>query len=75
MDSRKDKMKTYVTFGQDHRHEINGVVFDKDCVAVVNGDRSTVFEIFGRQWCFEYSDEFKHEIKMRFFPRGCIEVK
>ena len=32
-------MKTYVTFGQAHVHNINGVIFDKDCVAVVEGGR------------------------------------
>lgn len=29
-------MKIFITFGQDHRHEIDGVVFDKDCVAVIS---------------------------------------
>lgn len=48
-------MKTYVTFGQSHRHIINGKVFNKDCVAVVNGDRKKVFETFGTKFCWEYS--------------------
>jgi len=30
-------MKTFVTFGEDHVHQIGGEVFDKDCVAVVDG--------------------------------------
>lgn len=67
-------MKTYVTFGQDHIHKIGEDVFDKDCVAVVNGDREKVFEIFGPVFCFEYPEERWDERNMRFFPRGYIEV-
>lgn len=51
-------MKTFVTFGQTHVHSINGKTFDKDCVAVVSGDRDKVFEIFGTKFCFEYPDTF-----------------
>lgn len=67
-------MKSYVTFGQNHRHEIGGVVFDKDCVAVVEGDRATVFEIFGPKFCFEYSEMGNSLPDMKYFPRGMIEV-
>lgn len=68
-------MKTYVTFGQAHVHRIGLHVFDKDCVAVVNGDRAKVFEIFGPKFAFEYSeDEWKPEV-MKYFPRGYIEVE
>ena len=66
--------KTYVTFGQGHKHKINGKTFDKDCVAVVYGDRDEVFRIFDRNFCFEYSEEYWEERKMEFFPRGYIEV-
>jgi hypothetical protein len=69
------EMKTYVTFGHGHRHEINGEVFDKDCVAVVNGDRNTVFEIFGAKFCFEYPENRWDASKMHYYPRGYIEVK
>jgi len=62
----------YVTFGQDHVHEINGVIFDKTCVAKVKGDREDVFKIFGPEFCMEYDrPEF---IRLQFFPRGIIEV-
>lgn len=68
-------MKTYVTFGQNHVHRIGLKVFDKDCVAVVNGDRKRVFEIFGSKFSFEYSErEWKPEV-MKYFPRGYIEVE
>ena len=67
-------MKTYVTFGQEHIHKVNGNTIDKDCVAIVNGDRDKVFEIFGPKFCFTYSEEYWDESKMKYFPRGYIEV-
>lgn len=67
-------MKTYVTFGQIHRHEINGKIFDKDCVAVVDGNRDEVFRLFGPKFCFEYPEEHWDDSKMKYFPRGYIEV-
>ena len=67
-------MKTYVTFGQDHTHRVNGKTFDKDCVAVVDGNREKVFELFGPKFCFEYPEEHWDEKKMKYFPRGYIEV-
>jgi len=68
-------MKSYVTFGQDHRHVINGTVFDKDCVAVVDGDRARVFELFGPKFCFMYAEGNFDLLKMHHFPRGLIEVE
>jgi hypothetical protein len=67
-------MKTFVTFGQGHTHRVNGKTFDCDCIAVVDGDRAKVFEIFGPKFCFEYPEENWDEGKMKFFPRGYIEV-
>jgi hypothetical protein len=67
-------MKTYVTFGQGHTHRVNGKTFDCDSVAVVNGDRDTVFEIFGPKFCFEYAEEEFDMTSMKYFPRGLIEV-
>ena len=73
---------TYVTFGQSHRHEINGDVFDKDCVAQIehkktkNG-RELAFKYFGPKFCFEYTQrEFDHHVgpNMGFFPRGLVKV-
>ena len=68
-------MKTYVTFGQKHVHSVNGKIFDKDCVAVVDGGRDKVFELFGPQFCFEYPEEEWHEEDMKYFNRGYIEVQ
>lgn len=67
-------MKTYVTFGQVHTHRVNGKTFDCDCVAVVNGDRDQVVELFGLEFCTTYSEESWNEDQLKYFPRGCIEV-
>lgn len=71
--------KTYVTFGQDHAHAVNGKTFDKDCVAIIkcenrNDGRAKAFEYFDIKFCFEYhEDEFQME-SMKYFPRGLMEV-
>jgi hypothetical protein len=73
-------MKTFVTFGQNHIHTIDGMLIDKDCVVVLKGESATAnrekaFELFGRKWSFEYPEEFWNHNKMRrFFPRGYIEI-
>lgn len=72
-------MKTYITFGQVHRHEINGKLYDKDCVAVIEGEsasknRDKAFEVFGRKFCFEYPEHCCNESRMIYFPRGYINV-
>lgn len=68
-------MKTFVTFGQVHTHSINGKTFDKNCVAIVNGDRDKVFEIFGEKFSFEYSEDSWNEDWMKYYPRGYITVE
>jgi len=68
-------MRTFVTFGQAHTHSINSKTFDKDCVAVVNGDRDKVFEIFGNKFCFEYPERLWVDDWMKYYPRGYITVK
>ena len=67
-------MKTYVTFGQSHIHQINGKIFNKVCVAIVDGGREKVFELFGNKFCFEYPENKWDESKMHFFPNGYVEV-
>ncbi len=70
--------KRYVTLGQCHAHSIGGKTFDKDSIAVVEGNRETVFELFGPKFCFEYTEEewAKQVDKgiLDYFPRGCIKV-
>ena len=69
-------MTTYVTFGQEHVHSINGKTFDKNCVAVIESDdavsgRAKAFELFGPKFCFEYYNDMPD---MSYFPRGLVEV-
>ena len=72
-------MNLYVTFGQIHHHEIHGLIFDKDCVALIKcasyqHGREIAFDAFGPKFCFTYTDEnFTPEI-LRYFPRGIIEL-
>ena len=73
-------MKTYITFGSAHTHRVNGKTLDKDCVAVIESPshqegRAKAFELFGPKFCFETPEEYWDEDKMRFFPRGYIDVE
>jgi hypothetical protein len=64
----------YVSFGQAHVHNINGIIFDKDCIAAVDGGREEVFELFGSKFCTTYDEEEIREILHYPFPRGIIKV-
>ena len=72
-------MKIYVTFGQIHRHEINGTVFDKDTVAVIeclsdHHGREIAFGVFGERFCFTFPESGWDEENMSCFPKGYVEV-
>jgi len=72
-------MKTYITFGQTHVHEINGKLFDKDCVAVIevsnpSEGRARAFQAFGPVFCMEYFEEEWSDSWMRNYPRGYINL-
>lgn len=67
--------KTYITFGQVHVHHINGKVFDKDCVAVVDLPEDEARAIFMPQFCFSYAEEEFNKLDVSFFPRGLINVE
>lgn len=70
-------MTHYVTFGQTHCHEINGTVFDKDCVATYESDDGLVraFELFGDKFCFHYDESTFDWSSLWHFPRGVVEVR
>lgn len=78
-ESRGPKHRTYITFGQIHRHVISGVVFDRDCVAEIacddaNHGRELAHEYFGDQFCFDYyEDAFKPDM-MVYYPGGFVKV-
>lgn len=68
-------MKWYITFGQCHAHSVNGRTFDKDCVAVINGETPEQCD----KWAFEwFGGKFHgHSARlppMEYYPRGLIEV-
>lgn len=71
--------KTYVTFGQNHTHSVNGETIDKDCVAVITSEnagtgRALAFEMFGPKFCMEYPEKYFNSDMMQHFPRGLIMV-
>ena len=72
--------KTYITFGQDHYHEIGGKVFDRNCVAVIESGspeegRELAFKVFGRKFCFEYPEKyFDLKIMNDYYHRGLIPL-
>lgn len=72
-------MKTYVTFGSSHNHNINGVTVDYDCVAVLEADtakagRELAFEFFGPKFCFAYPESQWTEDQMKYYSRGYVEL-
>lgn len=72
-------MKTYITFGQVHKHFISDKVLDKDCVCVINHERpgegrEIAQMIFGDKFCFSYEEESFDFNSMKYYPRGFIEI-
>ena len=72
--------KTYITFGQDHVHRVNGKTFDCDSVAVIESEgpregRDKAFELFGPKFCFEYPEAHWDASQLKWFPRGLINVE
>ena len=72
-------MKTFVTFGQTHTHSVNGKTLDKDTVAIIESrsseeGRRIAFQLFDRQFCFEYPEDYWDESSMKHFPKGYVAV-
>ena len=68
--------KYYFTFGQDHRHELNGMILDKDCVLEISAScvfeaRQKMFDIFGQKW----SNVYIKKPDMSFFNRGIFKYE
>lgn len=68
-------MKFYISFGQVHTHSVNGITFDKDCLAEVEADtyaeaREIAFEVFKGVFHNVYTEL----PDMKFFPRGTIKI-
>lgn len=72
-------MKVYISFGQDHRHVIDGVVYDRNCLASIecsshNEGRARAFELFGPVFCTSYDEKDLPRILPRF-PRGVVATE
>lgn len=75
-------MKLYISFGTDprHRHEIDGVVFDADCLAEIRckdeaQGRAIAFAMFGPFWAFTYYEPRALEgVDDGTFKRGIIKL-
>lgn len=72
--------KILLTFGQSHRHEINGLVLDKDCVAIIEGDTyeeadELAFLLFNGKFHQHVPEHAWDDADMKYFPRGYIEVE
>lgn len=79
MSDERTMNKMFITFGQAHEHTIGDLVFDRDCVAVINAEtetegRTKAFAIFGPKWCFAYFGEHRKRLDLSHFPRGLIQV-
>jgi hypothetical protein len=72
--------KTYVTFGQNHAHRVNGKTFDCDSVAVIESEdeesgRAETVELFGDKFCTTYyEDQWDEPNRLHYFPRGYINI-
>lgn len=68
-------MKTFfLTFGQEHRHVLKSMYFDKDCIVQIEAKdydeaRKVAFMVFGKGWAWLY-ESFPG---LGFFPRGILK--
>ena len=72
--------KTYVTFGQNHVHSVNGNTFDKDTVAVIEAEdrpkgRAEAWKLFGDKFFTTYYEDEWDSEKMSYFPKGLISTE
>jgi len=80
-------MAIYITFGSGHKHTVDDVEYDSNCVASIECDNETegrevAFKLFGPQFCTSYTESsfarFFEDSKLllnRYFPRGIIKVR
>ncbi len=68
--------KVLVSFGQVHRHVINGVVIDKDCLVCMEegGDRANIFRMFGGKFATTYPMEELDKL-MKYSLHGVIHIE
>ncbi len=73
-------MKTYITFGLSHKHEIDGIIFDKNCVLMIESNcteanRQKAFNLFGDKFSTECPEEFFNYESMKYYSRGIINLR
>ena len=68
-------MKSWFTFGQSHRHEIQGKVFDKDTIVEIESvnPRETMYAYFGDKWATEYT-YYPSQLDIGCYYKGGIIV-
>ena len=67
--------KYYISFGQGHHHNLNGVILDKDCLLELTMEkeaqaRAFAWKMFGAKWSFIYTKL----PNMIYFPRGTVKL-
>jgi len=74
-------MKVYVTFGWGQEHEINGKVFDKDVIGVLEVEneeagRAKLFELFEGKFCTTYTDKDMVDEKiLKYCSKGYEDIE
>lgn len=72
--------RTYILFGNDHVHYINGKLFDKDCVGVISctshkEGRVIARKMFGTDFALVYTGSYFNSKEYNEFHRGFISVR
>lgn len=72
-------VKFYITFGQIHKHTINGVSFDKDTVGVFycnteDWDKASdaCKNLFNNQYCHVHKT--MNEEVLQYYPKGLVDI-
>jgi len=71
--------KFYISFGQVHKHYFGNILFDKNCVALIEAKEESIareraFQLFGDKWCSIYKKEELNPDFIDMFPRGVIRT-
>lgn len=69
----------YISFGQGHRHEFNGMILDKDCLLLVQAEswevaRQGLIRLFGQKWSNAYQPP-EMKLVLSSFPRGIVNMQ
>ena len=72
-------MKTYISFGKIHKHNVGGVIFDRNCIGVLesNDDEDAIkiiLNIFGNKLSTIYHEKDWDDKNMKFYERGYISI-